>query len=180
MTPERLVWHNNGPWKRTVITKEETDHAFPMPHKDVMEQFVDYAVPAEKLADLFRFDGSVHVYRTRGEISARCDLEEANMLALNLADDIINGKRSVEDARQFYPKALMAQMEKQPTPYTQRLQFREQQTAARDRTIVGPIDLAKAMKLKHEMTQEDLAKVGLSEGGGAAAGSSSGANTGRR
>lgn len=71
-------------------------------------------------------------------------------------------------------------MEKQPTPYTQRLQFREQQTAGCDRTIVGPIDLAKPMKLKHEMTQEDLAKVGLSEGGGAAAGCSSGASTGRR
>lgn len=32
-TPTRLIWFNNGPWKRTIVNKEEVDHDFPMPHK---------------------------------------------------------------------------------------------------------------------------------------------------
>ena len=46
--------------------------------------------PPEVL-DLARFDGSVIVERTRGEIGARCDKEEMNYLALNLAHDIVTG-----------------------------------------------------------------------------------------
>lgn len=32
-TPTQLTWFGNGPWKRTVVQKEEIDHKFPMPHK---------------------------------------------------------------------------------------------------------------------------------------------------
>ena len=39
-------------------------------------------------------DGSVSVHRTVGEISAKCDFEGANFLALNLANDVITGKYS--------------------------------------------------------------------------------------
>lgn len=28
-TPMRLVWHNNGPWKRTIVTRREIPHFFP-------------------------------------------------------------------------------------------------------------------------------------------------------
>jgi hypothetical protein len=49
----------------------------------------------------------VIVERTKGEISARCDKEVANILALNLANDIIEDKRSVEEARQYYADAMM-------------------------------------------------------------------------
>jgi len=50
-TPSMLLWQKNGPWKRTTVNKEEVDHDFPMPHKDVMEQFVNYKVPPEKFDD---------------------------------------------------------------------------------------------------------------------------------
>ena len=94
VTSARLVWNDNGPWKRTIITKEETDHAFPMPHKDVMEQVIDYKVPPDKFDELAEYDGSVIAERTKGELSARCDKEEANLLALNLANDVATGKKS--------------------------------------------------------------------------------------
>src|ERR1700730_5479015 len=44
------------------------------------------------------FDGSVLVDRTKGEMSARCEGEAANFLALNLADDIVHGRKDVESA----------------------------------------------------------------------------------
>jgi hypothetical protein len=164
-TSTRLVWFNNGPWKRTTITREETDHHFPMPHKDVMEQVIEYQIPPEKAAELARFDGSVHVYRTQGEIAARCDMEGANFLALNLANDIVTGKRSVEDARQFYPKALMAHMQKQSSPYTEKLQFAARgDKGFRDQTIVSKDEMQQAMKLKKAIVEKDLQQAGLAGG----------------
>jgi hypothetical protein len=81
----RLVWHNNGPWRRTVVYAEEVEHNFPTPHHDVLEQYIPYRVPVGKFDQLAAFDGSVLVDRTKGEISARCEGEGGNLLALNHA-----------------------------------------------------------------------------------------------
>jgi hypothetical protein len=142
-TSERLVWKNNGPWKRTIITKEETDHSFPAPHKDVMEQVIDYKVPPDKFDDLARYDGSVIAERTKGELSARCDKEEANFLALNLANDVAMGTRSVEEARDYYARAIKDLMSGKKDPYVQKLQFTPQRrTADADR----PAPMRQAME----------------------------------
>lgn len=158
-TPTQLTWVGNGPWKRTVVQKEEIDHAFPMPHKDVMLQVVDYEIPEDKVDEFARYDGSVYVDRTRGEIAARCDMEAANLLALNLAHEIATGKRSVEEAREHYPKAVMAHLEKQPTPYTQKLLFSPTRGADPDKTTVTPDMLKKATELKKAMMAEEKAKA---------------------
>lgn len=128
-TESMLVWNNNGPWLRTIVYKEEVDHHFPMPHKDVMEQFVGYDVPVDKFNALAEYDGSVIVERTKGVMSARCDKEEANILALNLAHDIVEGKRSVEDARQFYAQTIMQLMKGEKPEYTQKLMFTSKRNA---------------------------------------------------
>lgn len=122
-TATMLVWHDNGPWKRTIVYREEIQHNFPMPHKDVLEQFVNYDVPVDMFDDLARYDGSVIAERTKGEISARCDKEVANLLAINLAHEIVTGVRSVEDARRMYAEQIKAVMNNQPAPYTERLMF---------------------------------------------------------
>ena len=122
-TPSLLIWYKNGPWKRTVVYKEEIDHDFPMPHKDVLEQVIDYEVPPDYFDDLAHYDGSVIVERTKGEISARCDKEGANFLALNLANDIVKGNKSVEEARQSYGEAMMQMMKGSPPESTQKLTF---------------------------------------------------------
>lgn len=44
----RLVWHNNGPWRRTVVYAEEVKHNFPTPHHDVLEQYIPYRLPVGK------------------------------------------------------------------------------------------------------------------------------------
>ena len=89
-----MAWNGPGPWKRIVAYRDFSNHNFPAPHIDAVESFLSLNVPPEKVSELSRFDGSVVVNRTRGEISARCHDEEANFLALNLAYDIITGKRA--------------------------------------------------------------------------------------
>jgi hypothetical protein len=122
-TESTLCWKNKGAWKRTIVYRDPVQHDFPMPHTDVLEQFVDYRVPPEKFSDLAAYDGSVIVERTKGEISARCDKEEMNILALNLAHDIVTGKRDVNDARAYYAKAAMDFKQGRKDPYVERLHF---------------------------------------------------------
>lgn len=165
-TPTQLTWYNNGPWKRTIVQSEESDHAFPMPHKDVMLQVVNYEIPEDKVDEFAAFDGSVYADRTRGELSARCDMEPANILALNLANEIATGKRSVEDARDFYPKAVIAHLEKQPTPYTQKLMFSaEGKTADPGETTISKADLEKVTQLKKAMMaeQQEEARIAMND-----------------
>src|SRR5687767_7904145 len=123
ITNNLVIWNNNGPWKRTIVYKEEVRHDFPMAHTDLLEQFINYKVPVGKYDDLAKYDGSVIVERTKGEISARCDKEEMNFLALNLAHDVATGKRSVEDARSYYARAAKEFKEGKKDPYTQGLKF---------------------------------------------------------
>ncbi len=144
VTSQRLVWHNNGPWLETELVNEEIEHNFPMPHKDMLKQTVSLKVPADKLNELGQFDGSVIVDRTSGEIAARCDKEPMNLLALNLANDIITGKKSVDEARDFYAKTAMAFMKGQKDAYTQELQFQPMRAAAAAPDEPSPIIQEKA------------------------------------
>ncbi|KKL83074.1 hypothetical protein LCGC14_1978410, partial [marine sediment metagenome] len=112
-----------GPWKKTIIYKEATTHKFPVEHPDVMQQWIDMDVPTEFFDDLAEYDGSVVVNRTEAQISARCDKEGANFLALNLAHDIISGDKSVEEARQFYGETMKAVMNGEKPEYAQGFVF---------------------------------------------------------
>jgi hypothetical protein len=103
-----LVWYDTGPFVKTAVMRDEVQHNFPMPHVDYLTQTVKHTVPADKLAALYEYDGSVWFHRTRGELSAQCDVEAMNMLALNLAHDIITGKRTASDARAFYAQTAKA------------------------------------------------------------------------
>lgn len=122
-TPSMLMWHNTGPFTHTIVYKEEVQHDFPMPHKDVLEQFINYKVPADKFDDLAMYDGSVIAERTKGVLSARCDKEGANILALNLANDIVTDKRTVEDAKKFYGDAIMQMLQGEMPAYMKSFQF---------------------------------------------------------
>ena len=110
-TDTMLIWGATGPWKRTIVYKDETTHLFPVEHSDVMQQWIDLDVPPDYFDDLAHYDGSVVANRTEAEISARCDKEGANFLAINLAHDIINDQKTVEEARAFYAETMKAVME---------------------------------------------------------------------
>lgn len=126
-----VVWYGTGPFVQTAVARDEAPHEFPMAHTDYLTQTVKHRVPADRLAALNEYDGSVWYHRTRGELSAQCDREEMNFLALNLAHDIITGKRTVADARAFYAKTAMAfKQGDKSSPYVQGLIFQTEPNAA--------------------------------------------------
>ena len=141
MTPTMAVWGKAGPWKRTVVSSVAVPHRFPAAHDDVMEQVIDYRVPPAMVDELARYDGSVVVERTKGELSARCDLEGANLLALNLAHEIATGRRTVDAARRTYAEQIAAMKAGRPAPYTERLTFAPPAggTADPDRPAAPPV-----------------------------------------
>lgn len=145
-TPSRLIWNRPGPWKRMVASRSFDPHHFPAPHHDSVTSVLDYRVPPERVSDLARFDGSVTVDRTVGEISARCHDEQANNLALNLAHDIVTGARSVAEAREYYATEFAGYRRGDPTPYMDALQFSPPQggTGDPDERILSDADLEQA------------------------------------
>jgi hypothetical protein len=120
----QLIWFaTDDGWKRTVLSREETPHEFPAPHTDFLEQSIDYRVPLEMYSALAEYDGSVVADRTRGELSARCGGTSMNFVAINLAHDIVTGRRDVRQARQEYTRLYAAYQRGEKPPYTQSFQF---------------------------------------------------------
>jgi hypothetical protein len=98
-----------GPWARMELTVDEVFHHFP-----------------------------TEIDRTAGQIGARCDNEAANTLTVNLAVEIFEGRRTVEDARRFYAETIAAYTLGRDAPYAERLQFEPPQgTADPDEVIIG-------------------------------------------
>jgi predicted outer membrane protein len=129
-TDMRLVWHDQGPYKRILVTRQETPHDFPKPHMDYLQHTIAYTVPAGKTDALLDFDGSVTVDRTAGEMSAKCDLEGHNILTLNIAHDIVTGKMSVEEGRRAFGENVVLDMLGKNPPYVMKLQFEPARTDA--------------------------------------------------
>ncbi len=123
ITSDELIWLNKGVWKKICVTKNESKHSFPIEHTDMMTTTINYKVPVEKMDDLGKFDGSVTFDRTQGTLSARCDKEGNNLLALNLAHDIITGKKTVEQARTSYADIVKEKMNGADPAYMQKLSF---------------------------------------------------------
>lgn len=150
VTDHRLVWNRNGDWVETILTNEEIAHDFPMPHKDCLEQVVSYDVPVEKYSEIAEYDGSVITERTQGTMAARCDKEPMNYLALNLAHDIVEGTKTVEEARDFYARTVVAFINGEKSDYTQKLNFSQKQgTGDKDKPLLDQRtikDLKKKMK----------------------------------
>ena len=144
--PSVLIWNAPGQWKRMVAYRDVDEHNFPVPHKDSVESYLQHSVPPEHASDLTQFDGSVAVNRTRGELSARCHDEEANRLALNLANDIVEGEKSVEEARSYYAKEFLGYREKQSTPYMESLRFKPNGRRDPDERVLSEAQLQAAIE----------------------------------
>lgn len=155
-TETLLTWHKVGPWKRITASRAVHLHNFPVPHWDAVESVIDYRVPVEFIAPIVEFDGSVTVRRTAGEASAQCHDEEANSLALNLTRDMVTGKKTVQEARDYYAKEFLDYRRKLPTPYMSGLSFpRQSDCADPDQRVLSEVDLEQAKK-------EGLRSIGTS------------------
>ncbi|WP_068676863.1 hypothetical protein [Oceanobacillus sp. Castelsardo] len=126
-TISKLIWYNNGPWKRTIVHRDTIPHNFPHPHPDFLEQTIDYRVPIHLYDDLAAFDGSTTIDRTKGEVTAMCDKEAMNILSLNVMNDIVNGHRDIQGAKLFLAQtAYMYIKMNVKSPYTEGLLFPKQ------------------------------------------------------
>ncbi|NRF95300.1 hypothetical protein HQN89_30945 [Paenibacillus frigoriresistens] len=127
----RIIWYNNGPWKRTIVHLDTVPHHFPTPHLDYLEQTIDYRVPPERFDELAKFDGSLYPDRTSGEATAKCDQEGANFMALNLMNDIVTHKLTAEQARQQATEIEKKfRLHGQSSPYIERFLFPKQKQTA--------------------------------------------------
>lgn len=117
-----LAWFNNGIWKRTVVYRKGP---LPGPNRDkqFLQQTVGYIVPADKIAALKKFDKRLEVSQTAGEMTFTSDREATNLLALNLADEIVTGKRTVASARAFFMRTTVLAAAGKSSPYRKDLRF---------------------------------------------------------
>lgn len=127
-----LVWNESGIFKQSIVYREGIFHAFPTPHTDVLEQTIDYKVPTSKVDDLWAFDGSILLDRTKGEMSSRCDQESMNILALNLADEIVTNKLSINAARKEYQETARSVTAGNQPKFAAEFSFKPQGNMAAD------------------------------------------------
>jgi hypothetical protein len=166
VSASELVWHRAAPWKRVVATEWYEHHVFPVPHVDCVECVIDYAVPVEKMNDVALFDGSIRVDRTAGELSVRCRSIASNTLKVNLVHDIVTGRRTAHEARDYHVEEVLAAKRGEPTPYRdellvppqvdtkdpgeQVLTVEELRTMAdSDESLIAPLALARRAAPRH-------------------------------
>jgi hypothetical protein len=123
-TPHALIWLEKAPWKRMVLHRVGVKHNFPSAHEDVLEQTVNYRVPVEKASDLVKYNGSLVVDCTLGELSAHCDSEPQNTIALNIADDIVTGNRTVDEGQAYHAQMVRALQTHVAEAYPRKLKFK--------------------------------------------------------
>jgi hypothetical protein len=120
---DRLVWGNHGPWQQIIVYRKAPRSFLGYHGKDILEQSIAYVVPAAKVSTLARFDNRIRFDKASGRLSARSESENLNYLALNLADEIVKGKRDVDDARGFYRKTASLAESGKSSGYMERLLF---------------------------------------------------------
>lgn len=122
-TDHRLVWRDKGPWKWTAVYRIAPGGRLPWKNRGRLEQSVAYRVPAGKLGDLARFDPDIEADAEEGLLTARSDEESANYLALNLADEVLRGRRTPQEAHNFRESVTRQQDTGKSSPYLERLLF---------------------------------------------------------
>ena len=106
VTSRRLIWHHRGTWKRIEVEDMHLLHNFPVPHYDFISHVAAYKVNVDKTRDCSLCDTSIIIEVTGGEIGSRCHFEGANTITTNMIHEIMQGKRSWQDAQKFMYEAI--------------------------------------------------------------------------
>lgn len=139
-TSQTLIWRNVAPFKRIVVHRTVYNHRFPLLHQNALEHVVDYKAPENKVQDIWKYNGSIVLDRTKGEMSSFAENEAMNILALNLADDIMRGRTHHSTARVTFGKETLKHLNGEKTANTEVLKFGTQiQTADQGQTITNKI-----------------------------------------
>lgn len=119
----RITWLDNGPWKKTVVYRKPPEERALTEDSGRLEQSVAYRVPHDRLGDLGRFDMDIEADTEAGRLTAISDSESENFLSLNLADEVIQGRRSPKSAKDFHRKQLSLRDAGKTSPYLEKLLF---------------------------------------------------------
>jgi len=86
------------------------------------------------------YDGSVIAERTNSELPAGCGGTSRNSVALNLAHDVISGRRTLAQARGDYSQLCQADQRGEKPPHTQSFRFAlpRGDTVDRDQSTIEP------------------------------------------
>jgi hypothetical protein len=113
---DSLSWVGNGPWDDTVVRRGAGPGGS-------IQQSVHYPVSLTKLAAVRNIGGRIDYDPSSGELSSTADAEGLNILALNLADEVVSGKRSAEQAREAYRRTSELAAAGKSSRYTSSLLF---------------------------------------------------------
>jgi hypothetical protein len=116
----QLSWNGRRPWAKIVVFRDP-DAAGRSDH--LLESLAYGRVDLDRWKELSGLGRGAAYDPVTQELSARTDSEATNFLALNLADEVIRGRRSAADARGFYDAALNLSLYGKSTPYMSRLLF---------------------------------------------------------
>lgn len=129
LAPDAVTWRDRAPWKRIVVRAR--------PRAGFLEQTVGYSVPISRLAPLLEFGHGVRVGLDVDELSVAGDDESLNRLALNLAHEVVAGRRGPEDARDFYDKTVKLSRAGKGSAYLTNLLFKPYAPAPGDKRKRG-------------------------------------------
>jgi hypothetical protein len=124
----QLFWTGRRPWKKMVVYRDALASARP----NGFEQSIAYDVRVNRWRAMAAFDRGVDYDPVGRELVAHTDAETTNFLALNLADDVIRGRRTPADAREFFDKTLTLSSAGKGSPYLRKLLFRPRGLPERD------------------------------------------------
>jgi hypothetical protein len=119
---DELAWQDKGLWRRIRVW-DVTPYFDSNVGAPDLEQTISYPVLPAQSAALAALGDKLSVSSDQKELSARGASEEENLLALNLADEIIAGRRTAQDARRLYDTTIELSQAGKSSPYTQRLLF---------------------------------------------------------
>jgi hypothetical protein len=116
----QLSWNGRKPWTKIVVFRDPDS----LGSSNHLLQSVSYGkVPFERWQELVLAGRGATYDPSTQELTARTDGEETNLLALNLADEILRGRRSPADARRFYDQTEKLSLSGKASPYMDRLLF---------------------------------------------------------
>ncbi|MFI5361417.1 MAG: hypothetical protein ACHQ49_05565 [Elusimicrobiota bacterium] len=118
LSESALGWKRRGVWKRIVVRNGEGAGG-----RADLEVTVACRTPETRRRALEAFDKGVRLSADAGELSARSTGESLDILALNLADEILRGARDPGDASEVYDRTVELAASGLSSPYMKTLLF---------------------------------------------------------
>jgi hypothetical protein len=121
-TPNKLTWRAKGRWSRIIVWNRPQVYRAPRDF-DLLVQTIRYPLTREQAAELVAFSQALIVDVDRGELSSRASREELNYLNLNLADEVVQGTQTIEEAQVAYKRVIDLSAAGKSSPYLSGLHF---------------------------------------------------------